>query len=37
MKTEVTPKLLDIVMQIGQARLQTDASLQDIVYLLEAT
>ena len=24
-KTEVTPRLLDIVMQTGQARLQTDA------------
>ena len=33
MKTEVTPKLLDIVMEIGQARLQTYAPLQDIVYL----
>ena len=37
MKTEVTSRLLDIVMQIGQARLQTDAPLQDIVYLLETT
>ena len=37
MKTEVTPRLLDIVMQVGWARLQIDASLQDIVYLLEAT
>ena len=37
MKTEVTPRLLDIVMQTGQARPQTDAPLQDIVYLLEAT
>ena len=36
-ETEVTPKLLDIVMQTGCARLQTDALLQDIVYLLEAT
>ena len=36
MKTKVTPKLLDIVMQTGQARPQTDALLQDIVYLLEA-
>ena len=36
MKTEATPRLLDIVMQIGQARLQTDAPFQDIVYLLEA-
>ena len=34
---KVTTKLLDIVMQIGQARLQTDAPVQDIVYLLEAT
>ena len=37
MKTEVTPRLLDIVMHIRQARLQTYAPLQDIVYLLEAT
>ena len=37
MKTEVTPRLLAIVMQTGQARLQTDTLLQDIVYLLEAT
>ena len=37
MKTKVTPRLLNIVMQIGQARLQIDAPLQDIVYLLEAT
>ena len=37
MKTEVTPRLLGIVMQTGQAHLQTDAPLQDIVYLLEAT
>ena len=37
MKTEVTPRLLDIVMQTGQARLQTDTLLQDIVYILEAT
>ena len=37
MKKEVTPRLLDIVMQIGQARSKTDARLQDIVYLLEAT
>ena len=36
MKTEVTPRLLNIVMQTGQARPQTDAPLQDIVYLLEA-
>ena len=37
MKTEVTSRLLDIVMHIGQARLQTDAPLQDIVYLLKTT
>ena len=37
MKTEVTPKLLDIMMQIGQARLQIKAPLEDIVYLLEKT
>ena len=37
MKTEVTPRLLDIVMQTRKAHLQTDAPLQDIVYLLEAT
>ena len=37
MKIEVTPRLLDIVMQTGQARTQTNAPLQDIVYLLEAT
>ena len=37
MKTEGTPKLLAIVMPTGQARLQIDALLQDIVYLLEAT
>ena len=37
MKIEVTPRLLDIVIQIGQARLQTVVPLQDIVYLLEAT
>ena len=35
-KTEVKPKLLDIVMQIRQARLQTDTPLQDIMYLLQA-
>ena len=33
MKTEVIHRLLDIVMQTGQARSQTDDSLQDIVYL----
>ena len=37
MKIEVTPILLDIMMQIGQACLQTNTPLQDIVYLLEAT
>ena len=37
MKTEVTPRLLDIVMQIRQAHLQTNAPLHDIMYLLEAT
>ena len=37
MKMEVTPRLLDIVMQTRQARLQIDTLLQDIVYLLEAT
>ena len=37
MKTKVTPKLLDIVMQTGQARLQIDAPPQDLVYLLKAT
>ena len=37
MKTKVTPRLLDIVMQTRQARLQTDASLLDIMYLLKAT
>ena len=36
MKTVVTPRLLDIVMQTGQVHLETDASLQDIMYLLEA-
>ena len=37
MKTEVIPRLLDIMMQIRQARLQTEAPLRDIVHLLEAT
>ena len=37
MKTTVTPRLLDIVMQTGQASPQTDAPLQGIVYLLDAT
>ena len=35
MKTGIIPRLLDIVMQTGPARSQTDAPLQDIVYLLE--
>ena len=37
MKTKVTPRLLDIVMQTRQAHPQTDTPLQDIVYLLEVT
>ena len=37
MKTKVTPRLLAIVIQTKQARLRTNALLQDIVYLLEAT
>ena len=37
MKTEVTPKLSDIVMQTGQVHLQIDAPLLGIVYLLEET
>ena len=37
MKTKVTPISLDIVMQTGQARPQTDTPLQDIMYLLGAT
>ena len=37
MKTKVMPRLLNIVMQTGQDRSQTDSPLQDIVYLLEAT
>ena len=37
MKTEVTPRSLDIVMQTEQAHPQPDTPLQDIVYLLEAT
>ena len=37
MKTEITLKLLDIVMQTGQAHPQTEAPLQDIVYLLKVT
>ena len=36
METEVTPRLLDIVMQTGQTRPNTYAPLQDIVYLFEA-
>ena len=35
-KIEVILRLLDIVMQTGQAHPQTDTPLQDIVYLLEA-
>ena len=37
MKTEVTPRLLDIIMQTGQVHLQIDASLLGIVYLLVET
>ena len=37
MKTEIIPKLLDMVMKTGQACPRTDAPLQNIVYLLEAT
>ena len=37
MKIVVTPRLLDIVMQTGQAYSQTDAPLRDIVYFMEAT
>ena len=36
-ENKVTLILLDIVMQIRQARLQTDTPLQDIVHLLEET
>ena len=36
-ETEVTLRLLNIVMQTGRARLQTDAPFQDIVYLFDAT
>ena len=37
MKTEVTPRLSNIVMQTGQVHLQIDAPLLDIVYLLVET
>ena len=37
MKTKVIPRLLDIVMQTRQTRSLTDAPLQDIMYLFEAT
>ena len=37
MKTEVTPRLSDIVMQTGQVHLQIDAQLLGIVYLLVKT
>ena len=37
MKTEVTPRLLDIVMLTGQAGPRIDPPLQDILYILEAT
>ena len=37
MKTEVTPKLSDIVMQTGQVHLQIEAPLLSIVYLLVET
>ena len=37
MKTEVTPRLLDIVMQIGQVHLHIDALLLGIVHLLVET
>ena len=37
MKIEVTPRLLDIVMQTGQARPHTNAPLQDFLYFFEAT
>ena len=36
-KTEVTPRLSDIVMQTGQVHLQIDAPLLGIVYLLVET
>ena len=37
MKIEVILRLLDVVMQTGHVNPQTDAPLQDIVYLLETT
>ena len=37
MKIKVILRLLDIVMQTGHVHPQTDAPLQNIVYLLEAT
>ena len=37
MRIEVIPRLLATVMQIGQAHPQTNAPLQGIVYLLDAT
>ena len=37
MKTEVTPRLLYIMMQIGQVHLQIDAPFLGIVYLLVET
>ena len=37
MKTKVTPRLSDIVMQIGQVHLQIDAPLLGIEYLLVET
>ena len=37
MKTEVIPRLLDIVMQTGQVHLQIDAPLLSIVNLLVET
>ena len=37
MKTEVTPRLSDIVMQSGQVHLLIDAPLLGIVYLLVET
>ena len=37
MKTEVTPRLSDIVMQTGQVHRQIDVPLLSIVYLLVET
>ena len=37
MKTEVTPRLLDIVMQTRQVHLQIDVLLLGIVYLFVET